>query len=517
MSEPLSFGRMDVRVGVGPASAGGVPRTGTPFRVLLLGDWSGHPAQSAPRLVDRAPVLVDRDNFDEVLAGFGVEVPVPVTKDGNTRVSLRVGALDDFHPDQIVQRAEPFQALRALRARLKNPATFAAAAAEMHGWAPGNAAAGGAQPPSAPQAPPPNRAPVDPHNLLNQILGETPSQPAPIPDSAEPADWEAYVRKVVEPYLLPRVDYSQQSQLLALVDGVMSEQMRTILHAAEFQAAEAAWRGLFFLVRRLDTGTHLKLYLLDVSRDELAADLGSADDLGATQTCRLLLKRSTGVPGGEPWGVLVGHYAFDNSRQDVTFLGRMARIAFRAGAPFLAAASPRILGCDSLAETPDPDDWQPTNREGEEAWRALRDLPEADHLALALPRVLLRLPYGKQTDPVEQFPFEEMPEGSTHGNYLWGNPAVACAYLMAEAFSQSGWGFGPESLGEIDDLPAHVYREAGTSEMKPCAEAWLTDRGAEAIADKGLIPLLSVRGQGAVRLGRFQSLAGAGKPLARRW
>src|SRR5205807_10552098 len=104
-------------------------------------------------------------------------------------------------------------------------------------------------------------------------------------------------------------------------------------------------------------------------------------------------------------------------------------------------------------------DWKPPTGEDAEAWQTLRNLPEAAYLALALPRVLLRLPYGKQTDPVEQFPFEEMPEGSTHRNYLWGNPAVACASLMAEAFTQSGWGFGPESLREIDGLPLHVYRE----------------------------------------------------------
>src|SRR5262249_35019174 len=162
-------------------------------------------------------------------------------------------------------------------------------------------------------------------------------------------------------------------------------------------------------VRRLETDAGLKLYLLDIAKAELTADLRSADDLLSTGLYRLLVEQTVGTPGAQPWGVLVGSYTFDQSREDVELLGRLAQLVGRAGAPFLAAASDRLLGCASLAETPDPADWQPTaDPEGQETWARLRQLPEAAYLGLALPRFLLRLPYGKDTDPTDQFAFNEM-------------------------------------------------------------------------------------------------------------
>jgi type VI secretion system protein ImpC len=522
MSTPLSFGHIEVGLSAGVPGVGREALPETPLRIALLGDWSGRVSRdalaSSTRLAHRAPVAVDRDNVDEVLARFGVEIQVPLAQEQQTRIPIPLATLDEFHPDRLIERIELLRALKELRARLGNPATFSAAAEELRAWIPASTAAKLTEPSTKQDLPSTIPSDVTPQGLLEQIVGEMESQPGSTGRPAGAVGWNAYLQKVIEPYLLPKVDYSQQAQLLALVDGVLSRHVRAILHNPDFQAMEAAWRGLFFLVRRLETGSHLQLHVLDVSKAELSADLGSADDLRSTDTYRLLVEQSVGVPGGQPWGILVGNYTFDSGRQDVELLGRIAKVACQAGAPFLAAASPGVVGCESLAETPDPDDWrQRTIPEEDEAWAALRQLPEAAYLGLALPRILLRLPYGKKTDPVEQFDFEEMPESPNHENYLWGNPALACAYLLAEAFNQYGWGFRRAVVQEIGDLPMHIYREDGDSQVKPCAEAWLTDRAAEAVLAKGPMPLQSVKGRGAVRLVRFQSLASLGKPLAGRW
>src|SRR5262249_42515718 len=152
-----------------------------------------------------------------------------------------------------------------------------------------------------------------------------------------------------------------------------------------------------------------------------------------------------------------------------------------------------------------------------EAWAAVRRLAEAPYLGLALPRFLLRLPYGEDTAPTEQFRFEEMPEGSSHEAYLWGHPALLCVCLMAQAFSQFGWGFRPGILDEVDGLPVHVYHTAGEGRAKPCAEVVLSERAIERMLRKGLMPLLSLPGRDAVRVVRFQSLADPPTPLAGRW
>jgi type VI secretion system protein ImpC len=196
----------------------------------------------------------------------------------------------------------------------------------------------------------------------------------------------------------------------------------------------------------------------------------------------------------------------------------MAAVARHAGAPFIAAASSPILGCASFAETPEPRGWKPLDdSEAAQSWDALRRLSQANWLALALPRFLLRLPYGKQTESTEAFAFEEFPAEPHHEDYLWGNPALACAYLLGEAFTESGWNLRPGEINEITGLPAHVYRRDGELHLKPCAEALLTEHAAEGILDQGLMPLLSVKGSDSVRLVRFQSIADPAAPLAGRW
>jgi type VI secretion system protein ImpC len=352
-----------------------------------------------------------------------------------------------------------------------------------------------------------------------------------------PDDLERFVRRVTEPHLAAVPD-SRQAEVLAVIDRALSSQMRALLHVPAFQALEAAWRAVFLLVRRLETDSQLKLYLIDISKPELAEDLGGSQDLPSADLpradlrsadlrskdlrsaglFRLLVDRSVGTPGAEPWALVVGNYTFGPNRQDASILARLAQIASAAGAPFLAGASPRAVGCESFAETPYPEDWK-AEAEGDDsaAWAALRQLPEAGYLGLALPRFLLRLPYGPTTDPVESFSFEEMPDSPAHEDYLWGNPAFACALLLAQSFSDNGWQMRPGAPSELDGLPLHVYKRDSDSELKPCAEALLTERAAGKILERGPMPLVWLKGQDAVRLVRFQSMAEPLGALKGKW
>jgi type VI secretion system protein ImpC len=195
----------------------------------------------------------------------------------------------------------------------------------------------------------------------------------------------------------------------------------------------------------------------------------------------------------------------------------LAKIASRARAPFLAAASPRLLGCSSLAATPHPREWKVREPELARAWAELRRLPEVGSIGLALPRFLLRLPYGKKTSPIESFEFEEFPETPVHEEYLWGNPGFALALLLAQSFSEAGWEMRPGSAMEIDQLPLHISPKAGESQAKPCSEVLLTEDAVERILDEGLMPLVSFKDRDRVRLARFQSIADPQCGLAGRW
>lgn len=503
MARPVSQVHSDITLTVGEPTEYR-PEPDTPLRILLLGDFRGRGGRAGETaLADRRAVPVDRDNFDEVLGWHGVTLELPLGGQ-ETSLTIPLRELDDFHPDRLYRSLEVFRAMRELRAELGDPETFERAAARL--------GVGAARDPAPPRERPP--APAPSAGLLDEILGDGASTPAP--PAAPGGEVESFIRDIVAPYLTPGIDRARQAELLATVDEAVSARMRAILHHPRFQAVEAAWRAAFFLVRRLETGADLQLYLADVTKEELAADLAASDDLRDTGLWRLLFERG-GAKSGQPWGLLVGLYAFGPGPRDVGLLARLAELARRANAPWLAEASPALLGSPSLAEAPAPRDWKPLEAADEENWRDLRRLPEAAYLGLALPRMLLRLPYGKEASSVEEFGFEELPPGSPHESYLWGNPAVACAYLLAEAFGRQGWGLRPGEVREITGLPLHVYREDGEGQVKPCSEVVLSDRAVEAILERGLMPLLSQPGRDAVRLARFQSLSATSPALAGGW
>jgi type VI secretion system protein ImpC len=330
-------------------------------------------------------------------------------------------------------------------------------------------------------------------------------------------DWNSMIRDLAAPYSLPgkRPD---QAELTHCVDEAIGQSMRAILHHPYFRAVEAAWRGVALLTRRLETDANLKIYLLDVSKSELAADLFASDDLSRSLVHRRLVEETVHTPGGQPWALIVGQYTFDHTRADAELLGRMARIAHAAGAPMVAAAHDRHCGCESLASAPDPRDWtRKPDEEAAAAWTALKKLPEAAFVGLALPRIILRLPYGQKTNPIERFRFDEIPREPVHEQYLWGNPAIACGLLLGQSFAEDGWRLRPGERLEIDDLPLHVYYEDGEPGCYPCAECLLTDRAVEAICARGLMPLVSYRDSDKVRLAGCYSIAGTGRPLAGRW
>jgi len=194
-----------------------------------------------------------------------------------------------------------------------------------------------------------------------------------------------------------------------------------------------------------------------------------------------------------PWALIAGNYTFAQTELDAQVLRRLAALAASLGAPFLAEA-------------------QLPRDETDRAWSELRHSPDAAWLGLALPRFLLRLPYGKESSAIESFPFEEMPR-SEHGSYLWGNPAFFCAYLLGQSFLERGWDMSRLER-RIDGLPMHVYREDGEPCAKPCAEILMTEKDAESLLDAGFMPVASLKEQPSAMVVRFQSIALPLAPLA---
>ena len=491
------------------------PDADSPFRILVLGDFSGRESRGlldpGDLGFDRRPVRVDRDNRDDVLEGMGVDVRLQLVE-GGPFITLPLRRLEDFHPDRIFDQAAAFSYLFRTRLALQRPETFEEAAREVRAWGPP-----AEEPPDPTPAPPqkpasPEQAFPESGTLFAEMLERQRGTGGGDPETAA---LQEFVRQVARPHLVP-AEASDKEDLLRLVDASIESWMRNVLHHPAFQEVEAAWRGIDFLARQIDSDAAIQVCLLDVSKTEIAQDLRAVRDLSDSATWRLLVEEGIETPGAA-WSLLVGLYQFAPTVEDVALLGRLAKIASAAGAPFLAEANSRILGCDSIAETPLPREWRRDDPGSEQLWEALRGLPEASSVGLALPRFLLRLPYGAETDPVEEFRFEEMEGASFHESLLWGNPALACASLLAQAFERGGWRFRPGAIRDIDGLPLYISKAASEARVTPCAEVVLSERAAEAILDKGLMPLFSLPDRDAIRVVRFQSIASPPRPLAGAW
>jgi type VI secretion system protein ImpC len=480
----------------------GVAETDTPFRVAILSDFSGRANRGlfeiGPELAGRRLLRVDRDNLDDLPGKMGAQIHLPVGGKGSPPVVARFTEIESFHPDRLYGKVDAFRGLMNAQRNLAGPRSLPKAPIE-----------GRSTEPKIPD--------FTSGSLLDEIIEETAPGPTEKQPSSDASDWNSFLKKIMDPYAIP-APAPDEADLISSVEAVTAKLMRGILHFPDFQALEAAWRGVAFLISRLETESGIEIYLLDVSKAELAADLGGTENVEATGLYQLLVKHSVEKFGPETWAVIAGNYVFDPAQEDGRLLERIGRIAEEIDAPFISSAGSHLLGCESLADTPDPDDWQqPEGGETGRAWQRLRKLPEAAYVGLALPRFLLRLPYGANTDSIESFPFEEMLSVPCHDDYLWCNPSFACVYLLAEAFSQDGWNLRPGAIQDIGSLPVHVYKKQGESVMTPCAEVFLSQRAAEGILDKGLMPLLSFRDRDAIRLARFQSIADPLTALPGRW
>ncbi|MBL8291575.1 MAG: type VI secretion system contractile sheath large subunit [Bryobacterales bacterium] len=282
---------------------------------------------------------------------------------------------------------------------------------------------------------------------------------------------------------------SLEAGLEVAIDPVPA-QLREVIHHPRFQALEATWRGLNYLVNQTESSEMLKIRILHATKDDL---LPEEPDFREHHLFKKIYEEEFGIFGGEPFGLLVGAFEFDSSPDDLRILKRIASIAAAAHAPFAAAASPRILGLSSYLEAAGPQELTV-----DPAWNELRDFADSRYIALTLPRVLLRLPYGKDTVPVPGIDFEELLDATSHDEFLWGNAAFAFAARVTNAFAKYEWCAairGVEGGGLVEGLPAFNFMtDEGDVALKCPTEIALTDVREHELAQAGFLPLVHCRG-----------------------
>ena len=285
--------------------------------------------------------------------------------------------------------------------------------------------------------------------------------------------------------------------MIAEIDRRLTEQVNQIIHHEDFQKLESSWQGLHYLINNTETDEMLKIRVMNISKKELGKTLKRYKGITFDQSpiFKKVYEEEYGQFGGEPYGCLVGDYAFDHHPDDVELLKQMAEVSASAHAPFITSPAPSLLNMDSWQELSNPRDLTKIFQTPEYAgWRSLRESDDSRYIGMAMPRFLGRLPYGAKTSPVDEFAFEEDVEGTDHNRYCWANAAYAMAVNINQAFKQYGWCSrirGVESGGAVEGLPTHTFpTDDGGVDMKCPTEIAISDRREAELAKNGFMPLL---------------------------
>ena len=286
--------------------------------------------------------------------------------------------------------------------------------------------------------------------------------------------------------------------MIAEIDKKLSEQINIIMHHEDFKALEGSWRGLHHLVNNTETDETLKIQVFNISKKDVGKTIkkykGTAWD--QSPLFKKLYEEEFGMPGGEPFGAIVGDYYFDHSPagrgNSVTEWRRSLR---RRTAPFICGGFAELMNMDSWQELGDParldqDFPDPRLRPMAVVARIGRCPLYRSDACLASCRAFLTAPKPSRW---RNFDFEEDTEGADHNNYVWSNAAYRHGDQHHSRFKIYGWCArirGAESGGMVEGLPCHTFpTDDGGVDMKCPTEIAITDRREAELAKNGFMPL----------------------------
>lgn len=290
-------------------------------------------------------------------------------------------------------------------------------------------------------------------------------------------------------------------QAIKQIDDRMSRQLAAVMHHEQFQKLEGSWRGLNHLVMNTETSKQLKLRMLNLSKRELFKDLDKAVEFDQSQLFKKLYEDEFGMPGGEPFGAMIGDYELTNHPEDIDLLEKISGVCAAAHCPFISAAHPELFGFENWTDLTKPRDIEKIFMGKKYTkWNSYRNSEDSRYVTLVLPRVLARLPYGAATKPVEEFGYEECEldvsgeaKKTGHTDYCWMNAAYVMGTNMTRAAAETNWCTairGMENGGKVEGLPVHNFlSDDGDLDSKCPTEIGITDRREAELSKEGFLPL----------------------------
>lgn len=466
-----------------------------PLKIIVLGDFSGRGTHRKAKQRGSGairPFLIDRDNLEQILQHFNVRLDdVPIEPNGALG-SVAIDSLDDFHPDYLLQRVAPLKAIRELRKRLADRATFADAMNEAKGLL---------QPPLALREPEPAKHPLptnstkadDSGSLLDQMLevAETGAQPP----TRRVSEIERMAQSMMAAYSIPADDPRQEPWLEA-ADQAAAFAIKQLIQHSRFRELEARWRSIDWLTRRVNSDVAVKIAVVDISEQELRTDL-DRENLAESALYELLVARPKLHPGETTWKVIVVDERLGADIADIELLGRLSQIAADSNAQVLIGLTDEAVGVQPSNQPFIADGFtEPTS-----AWQSLRSHPDTQHASALWPGFLLRQPYGKATSEVETLEVEELAGLDPQTTLLFGNSA----YLAADQLIRQRE--DEPTATDVTGLPCVVLPDSqGTKKMIPVARWWLSPSATEHLAALGITPVYPLPHAGALRVFPLKSV-----------
>ncbi len=474
-----------------------------PFVIGVLSDLAGQTQKEIPSLKERKFIEVDRDNFSDVMTALmpRLSFSVPALGGGeNAQLSVELffESINDFSPERIVKQIPSLEKIYTSRVRLTDLVSkldghdgLDAELQKLFGS--------------------PELLQRLQQEALSEEGAETPEINRMIEDGQavrDPSQMEN-ARALLKEFILqlagagedfPKDSYGFILQSIKKLDNQLSEQLDEILHHPDFQKLESSWRGFHYLVTNSETGEGLKLRLLQISQKEMVRDLEKAMEFDQSQLFKKVYEEEYGTFGGNPFSCLVADFEFGRHPQEIETLRKLSNIAAAAHAPLLTAASSKLFDMGSFGEIGNPRDLGKIFESTELIkWNSFRKTEDSRYVALLLPHVLMRQPYGAATSPVETFDYEEQVDGEDNRNFCWGNPAYVMAQRIANAFALYGWTAairGVEGGGLVENLPVYSFKTTnGDLNMKCPTEVTITDRREKELSDLGFIALCHCKGK----------------------
>jgi len=479
------------------------------FNLLVIGNFSGRLESTRIGSISS----VDMDNFEHTINLLLPTVKLELPNSDHSEINIDIASLDDFHPDKLFRKLGIFKALRETRRRLADPNTFAEAAAEFNLGKNSNK-------PIATESAPDTAAKSDTgESMFADLIGGK-SVSGSI-DTRISSSVQNFIHDIVAEHIQPGIA-AEQKVLLDAIDESISDTMRLILHTPAFQQLEATWRGLDKFISRVSVGEDIKLHILDIDKQWLSQHVEQFKaNLGESTLYQRIIGEHAETLGGQNWSLIIGDYHFDASEPDVQLLAAMGTIAKHSACSFVAGADTELVGCASLFDTPDSNQWQIPSTQAQESWSALRANPVANAIGLVATDVIMRLPYGENTSEIDSFKFEEIvdpcDEKALQSNLLWVNGSIMCAIMIGQSVEQ----YGPqEEIGivlDVDNLPAYTYKCYGPAKLHPCAQILMTEATAARLMQEGLMSFRSYKDHNKIRLTRLQSIASPVMALLGPW